>query len=175
MEPDNLRTVKLNNLRTSRGHWALYAIILVLLFIDSYLNKVWAGTCEDFRVGSILVSNHPGSNENWNENQWPSLYAQCNGWSLGFYENSFSTRHEQLISTMVAYEHYFYEGEYWEWSVMGGAVDGYPSQWKGSEDHRIDISEKKWLPWGSVNAKVGIFKIWIIPTVVTAVGLEYRF
>lgn len=166
--------------RTSRGHLALYAIMLALFILDAYLQTAWGKEreiCQDrLAIGSLLGSHHY-QDGHYNENQWPSLYVNCNGWVLGFYENSYSSKELQLLSTIVAHEFMLYDrGGPVELSLAVGAVDGYPKRWKYDDlDDQIEISEKKWLPWASVNAKVSMFKIWVIPKTVVGFGLEYEF
>ena len=180
--------------RTSRGHLALYAIMLALFILDAYLQTAWGKErlCDDLRAGSIIGSHHPGDeNEDANEKQWPSLFVQCDGFTLGFYQNSYSSDSNQLSSTLIGYEAYFNRGDVVEYSFMIGVVDGYPEKWKWSDQQeRIEISKKKWLPWASFNVGIDLAesaalpaaKIWIIPdpkelgqVIVYGFGLEWRF
>lgn len=147
------------------------------------------GWCDDsLAVGTILASNHPGSKNNWNEDQWPSAYLQCNGWTVGFYENSYSKvrNDEQYISWMFGYEHTFAEAGAVDLSWTLGVVNGYPKNWKPKLNGDVEVISKRWLPWGSLNVTVGdVVKFWVLPgyserdrrlkIAVVGVGLEYNF
>lgn len=155
-------------------------LIVPLLFgtVQSNVEATDRTFCKkSLSISTILYSDHVGSRSRgrkWNEDQWPSLIGQCNGWLLGFYQNSFSTGHQQLTSWIFAKGWPIGKSGPFKFSTSIGIANGYPEKYSGTGlDKRV--TKKRWIPWGSLNAKIGIFKVYWVPTTVTGFGLEWEF
>jgi hypothetical protein len=143
---------------------ALTQITRYLLFIAFLVAVLTWGYAEagetcggDSAAGTILVSDHWDHDEDYNEDHWPSLYGRCNGWTAGSYENSYED-----TAVFVGYEWGVEPERALDASITLGLLSGY--------------GDKLQAPiWGSLNLRVGYFKTWIVPGVVTGFGLEYRF
>ena len=118
-----------------------------------------AETPHEWAVGTILASDHwidrPSDEEQYNEDQWPSLYV---GWrydihthAVGFYENS-----DEKTSVFYTYGQRYNE---YVTPFIGGAL-GYDST--------------PLMPM--IGVKINLGPVTVMPALgVTAFGLEYQF
>ena len=154
----------------------LFAIVLIFL-AEAFLSH--AEAAGDFSVGVLLGSHHvasdgfvcDGARRDFNETN-PGVYLRYKNLFVGRYENSYSgcagvwkssgLYMAPKYSTVIGAEADLGELGPVEFSVTGALADGYPDDGDAFGEYR---------PWASINAKVGIFKVFYSYKVV-AFGLQ---
>ena len=131
--------------------WFCFGFLMVQLF---FLWLIPVKAADEYAIGTILGSDH-WIGEDYNENQWPSLYG---GWrygddaySAGFYQNSNDKR--SYFFTYVRRT-----GKYT--SVFFGGATGYDST--------------PLMPVAGIAVNIGPAKISVLPGL-AAYGLEHRW
>lgn len=161
-----------DNSRTSRQHWILYGIILILLLIDGYLNKVWADHADqDIRCGLLLYSHHPFAEPDEYNEEHEGAYCSWNGLAIGSYTNSYENS-----STLLTYTSILGNWHDVEFSITAGIVNGYPEEGESTEQEDPVKGFDGWgeyRPWASVNAKYSVFKLYYAYRV-WVFGLEFE-
>ena len=140
-------------------------ILMVALILIIIWNNVEAS---DFKIGLFSRSHHHNQNtfdclgidKELNENN-PGLYVIYHGVMIGRYENSHSGCGDSKYSNLIGYETEL--NEYF--SITAGIADGYIND---------DGESDRYMPFASINGKLGPFKVWYGYTV-TAISLEYSF
>jgi len=163
----------------SKAYKTFILFTLAVILIFTFATAEARTFCKDsLSVGTLLFSKHAeerGWGKEWNEKQGPSLLGQCNGWMVGFYQNSYSTEKQQLTSWLFAKNWNMGSAGPLKFSLTAGVVSGYPDKYSEERWQDRRVTEKRWMPWGSINAKVSIFKVYWVPTAVTGFGLEWEF
>ena len=121
------------------------------------------GTAElDWRLGTIVGSEHYYDSDDLNEDHRGSWYGCLEGICYGEYENSHSTPERTRDSRWLAYSHSY--GQWWgvELTAVAGVVDGY----KGTA-----TSDEQLTPFAMLGLSWSIFKVHQVGRV-TAYGFE---
>jgi len=118
----------------------------------------------EWSIGQFLASHHSGSKNVTNENHTNSLYGCFDNYCGGFYENSYSTKQNTLISRFGLYRTNSVTWQGIRFNAVAGLADGY----KGIK------TDHEYMPFLGVTVIIGPVKLWQIGHV-SAVGWEVSF
>ncbi len=167
-------------IRLAASDRACVSVSLVVMAFCLWLAfMVFDAKADDYSIGTILASNHFFTDNDYNEEQFPSLYFGVNGWTAGFYTHSYA----DWTSGDDDYAYFFFkefgvmETKYARGSFAFGVVTNYPRESDvTSTDPDADYSKSDTMPWLTYNISWGPAKVFVVPTGgVMGFGLEHRW